>query len=148
MQTMNRREERKQVLFFLFETLFRDDEAPEEIYSIGKDERELPDSEYIKSAYFGTLEKLSSIDEVINSHAKGRAAAQMTKMTRSILRLAVYEILYMDDIPARISINEAVELSKEFDDLKVKSFINGILNAIYKDTEESFVAEGSNGDAQ
>ena len=146
MHNMNRREERKQVLFLLFETLFRNDEIPEDIYSAAKDERELPDSEYIKNAYFGTLKNLSSIDDAINTHAKGRAAAQMTKMTRSILRLAVYEILFMDDIPARISINEAVELSKEFDDLKVRSFINGILNSIYKDTEELSGSDEGNAD--
>jgi N utilization substance protein B len=136
MQKFNRREERKQTLFLLFETVFRGDETPDYIFSLEKDERELPESEYIKAAYFGTLEHLSEIDAVITSHAKGRTAAQMTNMTRSILRLAVYEILYMPDIPAKISINEAVELSKEFEDEKIKGFINGILNSIYKDSIE------------
>ena len=134
MQKFNRREERKQTLFLLFETVFRSDEAPDYIFSIEKDERELPDSEYIKTVYFGTLEHLADIDAVITSHAKGRTAAQMTNMTRSILRLAVYEILYKPDIPAKISINEAVELSKEFEDEKIKGCINGILNSIYRDS--------------
>lgn len=134
MQKFNRREERKQTLFLLFETVFRSDEAPDYIYSIEKDERELPDSEYMKTAFFGTLEHLEQIDAIITSHAKGRTASQMTNMTRSILRLAVFEILYMPDIPARISINEAIELSKEFEDEKLKGFINGILNSIYKDS--------------
>lgn len=134
MKKFNRREERKQTLYLLFETLFRSDEAPDYIFSMGKDERELPESEYIKTVYFGTLEHIAEIDDVINSHAKGRTAAQMTNMTRSILRLAVFELLYMPDIPAKISINEAVELSKEFEDEKLKGFINGILNSIYKDS--------------
>ena len=61
----------------------------------------------------------------------------MSAVTRSILRLAVYEILYADGLEPRIAINEAVELSKEFEDIKVKGFINGILNAIYKDSLEN-----------
>ncbi len=137
MQKMNRREERKEVLYLLFETLFREDESAEEIFSRAKDERELPDSEYIKSAYFTTIDNLDKIDSEINSHAHGRTASQMTKVTRSILRLSVCEMLFIKGIPAKISINEAVELSKEFEDIKVKGFINGILNAIYRDSQEA-----------
>ena len=137
MSKINRREERKQALYLLFETVFRSDETPAHIYSIAVDEKQLPESNYIKTVYFGTTEHIEEIDEVINSHAKGRTASQMTIITRSILRLAVYEIMYMPDIPAKISINEAVELTKEFEEEKVKGFVNGILNSIYKDSEAS-----------
>ncbi len=135
MQTMNRREERRQVLYLLFETLFREDEVPEAIYSNARDERQIPESKYIEETYFGVQKNLETIDGEINSHAKGRSASQMTKITRSILRLAVYEILFCDDINGVFSINEAVELTKEFEDVKVKGFVNGILNAIYQDTK-------------
>ena len=134
MQKLNRHQERREVLFLLFETIFKEEESPELIYSLSKDERELPDSAYIKDTYFGVIENITAIDENINSHTKGRSANQMSAVTRSILRLAVYEILYADGIEPRIAINEAVELSKEFEELKVKGFINGILNAIYKDS--------------
>jgi len=134
MQKLNRHQERREVLFLLFETIFKEDESPELIFSLSKDERELPDSAYIKDTYFGVIENITAIDESINSHTKGRSANQMSAVTRSILRLAVYEILYADGIEPRIAINEAVELSKEFEELKVKGFINGILNAIYKDS--------------
>lgn len=132
MQKLNRHQERKEVLFLLFETTFKEDETPELIYSLSKDERDLPDSNYIKNTYFGVLQNLTEIDSKINEYAKGRSASQMSAVTKAILRLATYEILYVKDLAPRIAINEAVELSKEFDDIKVKSFINGILNSIYK----------------
>ena len=134
MQKLNRHQERREVLFLLFETIFKADESPELIYSLSKDERELPERDYIKDTYFGVTENLTAIDECINAHAKGRSASQMSAVTRAILRLAVYEILYAEGIDSRIAINEAVELSKEFEEIKVKGFINGILNAIYKDS--------------
>ena len=134
MQKLNRHQERREVLFLIFETIFKADESPELIYSLSKDERELPESDYIKDTYFGVTENLTAIDECINAHAKGRSASQMSAVTRAILRLAVYEILYAEGIDSRIAINEAVELSKEFEEIKVKGFINGILNAIYKDS--------------
>lgn len=134
MQKLTRHQERREVLFLLFETIFKEDEAPELIYSLSKDERELPESGYIKNTYFGVVSNLAAIDECINGHTNGRNANQMSAVTKSILRLAVYEIVFDKSIDAKIAINEAVELSKEFDDLKVKGFINGILNAIYKDS--------------
>ena len=56
-------------------------------------------------------------------------------MSRSILRLATYEMLYCEDIPANVSINEGVELCKKFDEEKAKPFINGVLNAIKDEIE-------------
>ncbi len=146
MQTMNRREERRQVLYLLFETLFREDESPEAIYSNARDERQIPESKYIEATYFGVQNNLDVIDAEINSHAKGRSASQMTKITRSILRLAVYEILFVEDINGVFSINEAVELTKEFEDVKVKGFVNGILNTIYKEFEAKKAEVSGNGE--
>ena len=54
----------------------------------------------------------------------------MSKMSRSVLRLCVYEMLYEKDIPYSVSINEAVELTKKFDDDKARPFVNGILNSV------------------
>ena len=71
----------------------------------------------------------------------------MSKLSRSILRLAVYEMLYEKEIPYSVSINEAVELAKKFDDDKARPFINGILNSVKNDLEAEAKAsdeEGSN----
>ena len=73
--------------------------------------------------------KLEIIDGVIGRHAKGWKTSRISKVSRSILRLCVYEMLY-EEIPYSVSINEAVELAKKFDDEKARPFINGILNSV------------------
>lgn len=133
MQKLSRHQEREQVFHLLFETIFREGEDPSQIYAIAKDEKDLPDVDYIKNAYFGTLENLGEIDALINTYAKGRSATQMSNVIRSILRLAVYEIKYIDDIKPAISINEAVELAKKYEDVRLKGYVNGVLHSIYKD---------------
>ena len=69
-------------------------------------------------------------DACIGEHAHGWKTSRMTKLSRSILRLAVYEMLFEEEIPYSVSINEAVELTKKFDDEKARPFVNGILNSI------------------
>ena len=133
MQKLSRHQEREQVFHLLFETIFRQGEEPSQIYAIAKDEKELPDVDYIRNTYFGTLEHLTEIDALINTYAKGRSATQMSNVIRSILRLAVYEIKYLDDIKPAISINEAVELAKKYEDIRLKGYVNGVLHSIYKD---------------
>ncbi|MBQ8005623.1 MAG: transcription antitermination protein NusB, partial [Clostridia bacterium] len=61
---------------------------------------------------------------------------RMSRVSRAILRLAVYELAFAVDIPSRVTINEAVELAKKYDDEKAKAFINGILNAVKNEVGE------------
>ena len=71
--------------------------------------------------------KIPEIDEAVNAVAKGWRTARMARADLAILRLAVYEIRYDDDIPAGVAINEAVELSKIYGNDASPAFINGIL---------------------
>ena len=84
-------------------------------------------SESVSQQVFDNLEE---IDALISSRAIGWKTSRMTKLSLSIMRLATYEMRYCDDIPFTVSINEAVELSKKFDDEKAPAFINGVLNGI------------------
>ena len=127
---INRKKARKAVFELLFETEFRKDETSEEIFSISGENREIADDAYIKTAYFGVLEHLEQIDELLNRHAKGWKTSRISRVSRSILRLCTFEMLYMDDIPESVSINEAVELCKEFDEEKARPFVNGVLNSV------------------
>ena len=122
----------------MFEREFRGDESPEEIYLISSEERDLPLEvrNYVKSLYFDLIEKIDVIDEYIGNAAKGWKTDRLSRLARCILRVAVYEMIYVEEIPLVISINEAVELSKKYDDPKAKSFINGVLNKV-KDTLEA-----------
>ena len=133
-----KRERRNALLEILFESEFRKDESPEDIYLLSAEERELSQEvrNYVKAVYFDLVDKLEMIDGYINAAAAGWKTARISKLSLCILRLATYEMLYVEDVPAVIAINEAVELSKKYDDPKAKSFINGVLNKI-KDTVES-----------
>ena len=128
---MNRHDAREAVFELLFETEFRADENREEIFAISTENREIPEDPYIRNAYFGVSEHLDEIDELINKCAKGWKTSRISKVSRSVLRLCVYEMLYCrDEIPESVSINEAVELCKKFDEEKARPFVNGVLNSI------------------
>ena len=127
-----KRERRNALLEIMFESEFRKDESPEEIYLLSSEERELSLDvrNYVKTIYFDLKDKLDVIDEYINKASQGWKTKRISKLSLCILRIATYEMLYVEDIPAVISINEAVELSKKYDDPKAKSFINGVLNKV------------------
>ncbi len=133
---MTRKEARETVFGLIFETEFRTEETPEVIYETSVENREIPDDKYIKNAFFTVCEKREEIDALIGEHAKGWKTHRLTNVSRSILRLGVYEMLYDESIPYSVSINEAVELSKKFDDEKAKAFINGVLNSVKSALEE------------
>ena len=100
---------------------------------------ELPgdkEREYIRSVVNGIREKTDELDNVISRYAHGWKINRISKTALTILRCAIYEILYMPDIPAAASINEAVELAKGYDEPETVSFINGILGSFMRDREE------------
>ncbi len=78
----------------------------------------------------GALAKLSEIDEYINRHSQNWSMERMSVVDKNILRLAVYEIIYKLETPAKVAINEAIEISKKYSTEKSKVFINGILDKI------------------
>ena len=135
MAKISRREAREILVGLLFETEFRSDEDVNGVYALAVEDREIPDDEYIRRSYFSIYDNRNEIDDLIGKHSKGWKTQRMTKLSRSILRLCVYEMLYEKEIPHSVSINEAVELSKKFDDDKARPFINGILNSVKNELE-------------
>ena len=127
---LNRREARAAVFELLFETEFRTDENSKEVYAISSENREIPKDEYVERAYFGVCDNKDKIDELVGSSANGWKTHRLTKLLRSILRLATYEMLFEEDIPYSVSINEAIELTKKFDDPQARAFVNGVLNSV------------------
>ena len=95
------------------------------------------DKKYIDEVTIGTFSNLQSIDETIIKGLKSWTLNRISKVDKAILRLAVYEIFYREDIPERVSIFEAVELVKKFDSPKAGGFVNGILRGIIRKNEES-----------
>jgi len=134
---MTRTEARKAALDLLFEREFKLDEVNEEIFALSCENREVENDPYIKQVYFGVCENLENIDETINRNAKGWKVSRLSKISRSILRLCIYEMLYVDSIPSLVSINEGLELAKLYEDEKARPFINGVLNSVKNEIEKA-----------
>ena len=135
MSTLKRREARELLLGLLFETEFRTDEDYVAIYATSAEERLIPEDAYIKNAYYTISEQKQEIDGWIGRHSHGWKTQRLSKMSRSILRLGVYEMIYEKEIPHSVTINEAVELTKTYDDPKARAFINGVLNSVKNELE-------------
>ena len=98
-----------------------------ELYLQGLEDAKEKDLEYIRAKAEQIGSKLSEIDKLINETVKGWKTSRMNKADLSILRLAVYEMRWDDDVPVGVAIDEAVELAKRYSSYDCTSFINGVL---------------------
>ncbi len=111
-----------------FDMPAEDETSPEGVVTVlHTDDFEEEDKEYLRDRAMTVAQMFSDIDARIDDVAEGWKTKRMGKVDLSILRLAVYEMLYDDDIPEKVAINEAVELAKKFGQDESPSFINGIL---------------------
>jgi transcription antitermination factor NusB len=127
---MGRRELREQIFKLLFRVEFHPlEDMPEQEKLLFEEENAVSekDEQYILRKYEDIVSKLEMIDEMINKEAKGWETGRMGKVDLTLIRLAVYEMKYDDDIPTGVAINEAVELAKKFGQDNSPSFINGVL---------------------
>lgn len=90
------------------------------------------DLEYITEVLKGVEENKDSIDNLIKENLQKWKIERISKVNLAILRLAVYEMNYVHDVPEKVAINEALEITKRYSDEKSVSFINGVLDKIYK----------------
>ena len=126
---MTRTEQREQAFLVLFEELFNSDsETFEE-----KDTTlwDYEDNDFTRGLVFGVREKLDVIDETIKKYLSGWSFNRITSVSKTVLRLAVYEILFTDT-PDEVAINEAVELCKNYSLPPDPSFVNGVLSSVVK----------------
>lgn len=119
----------------LLENIIGDKNSEEDTKNVN-DDISAEDKKYITEVTEGVAEKLEELDEKIKPYLKGWTMDRIGKTDLAILRLAVYEIFYRDDIPYKVSINEAVELAKSFCDDSSPSFINGVLAGIINSLSE------------
>ncbi|NLM43071.1 MAG: transcription antitermination factor NusB [Clostridiales bacterium] len=91
------------------------------------------DKEFFYNLVMGTLENTETIDSLINKSLKSWTMDRIAKVDLTILRMALYEILYSKDVPVSVAINEAVELGKKFGTDDSGSFINGVLGKVVRD---------------
>ncbi len=128
---MTRREARAEIISLLFESGFHTDETPVEIYERALTARDIGEDEYVKSVFFGTVEHMEFLDELITANSNKWKKERISPVSRAVMRLAIYEMYFRDDVPDAVAVNEAIELVKIYDDAdKVRSFVNGVLNAV------------------
>ena len=130
---MKRSESREHIFKMVFGLEFNTaDEMPQqlELYFDQLEEAKEKDREYIQKKAQAVVERKEEIDKLINEHTTGWKTTRMNKVDLTILRLAVYEMKWDDDVPVSVAINEAVELAKRFGGDESPSFINGVLARI------------------
>ncbi len=129
---MDRRTLRETAFKILFEREFKCDENANEFYAESLSLLEMDDDAYLHNIFFGVENTKSDIDEIIAATAKGWKLSRISKVSLTIMRVSIYEMLEMADVPFAVSINEAVELAKKYDDDKAPKFVNGVLNTVAK----------------
>ena len=144
---MRRSEQRETIFRLLFMQQFRKEEMPEQISEYLESVRggleEVPadgkvsagEEEKIRKKLEDIISHIPGIDERLNQVSKGWKTSRMGKVDLSILRLAAYELLYDDDVPTGVAINEAVEIAKRYGGDDSASFVNGILGQIARQAD-------------
>jgi len=139
---MSRRTEREAVFKLIFRREFNsEEEMKDQLAYFFKDNEEsgkLSDDEQkkVEERYDLVSSHMEEIDEIITSQAEGWNISRMGKVELAIIRLAVFELRFDEDIPDLVAIDEAVELAKKFGGDQAPSFINGVLARIVKISEE------------
>lgn len=136
---MTRREAREQAFCILFEQA-AGGEPMEEILTAAEEARDLKPGTYARKVGLGVELNMEQIDAVIRENIRGWSIGRLSKVTLALLRLAVYEILFDETIPAGVSINEAVELAKKYGGADDAPYINGVLASVVR-RQESKSAE-------
>ena len=106
--------------------------SPGEKEGIEEDKKDPEIRGYAEKLVEGTLKNQEAIDKTIERYAENWVIARMAYVDRNILRLSSYEVLYLEDIPVKVAINEAVELAKRYGESDSSKFVNGILDRIAK----------------
>jgi len=111
---------------------FNPELSVDEIYDMAVESEFMEPSDFTKKLSSLTVEKIGDIDAKIGEFSVGWTIDRITKVSLSILRIAVCEMLFLDDIPVGVSINEAVELAKNYASVEDSQFINGVLGSVAK----------------
>lgn len=129
---MTRRQAREQAFIIIFEKSFQDDLTVEEIIDNAVEAGVLEKESFSESLSKTVYENLEAVDKLIDENLVGWRKDRISKVSASILRLAISEILYFTDIPNKVSVNEAVELAKTYAPTDDAGFINGVLSSVLK----------------
>ena len=131
---MKRSEAREQAFILIFEKSFREEEISEIIESAVV-ARELEPNAFMSQLAEGTFEHLDAIDALIDKNCIGWKRERLSRVALAILRLCCFELLYREDIPVGVSIDQAVELAKKYATEDDASYINGVLGSVSRNED-------------
>ncbi len=138
---MTRHEIRESAFLILFELAFREDETLEEMYALAEEVQDLSVSDAVKAMVEGVLLHKDALDEIIAKYSTKRSVARLPKLNLTILRLALFEIIYDDTMPDNAAISEAINLSGVYTYQEDTAFINGVLGAYVRENRPVGEAE-------
>lgn len=132
---MTRREIREQAFVLLFEKMFNSDSTLSDLAAYAEESGLFSADPFALKVASCTIDNIASLDERLSALSVKWSLSRLSRVTLTVLRLAAAEILYFDDIPVSVSINEAVELAKKYATAEDASFINGILGSLARSLE-------------
>ncbi|MCM1364066.1 MAG: transcription antitermination factor NusB [Faecalibacterium sp.] len=127
---MTRRESREVAFIIIFEKLFQQETPIEDIIAVAAESENYKVNSFANKLLSGVFDNLEKIDEMIADNLVGWSASRISKVSRAILRLGICEVVFCDDIPDGVAINEAVEIAKKYSTTEDAAFINGVLGSV------------------
>ncbi len=124
---MNRRTAREKAMQSLFQLEINETDPTEAIGAVLETDESSP---FLTALVTGVTQNITNLDEKISKHLENWTLDRLATIEKVILRISVYEIHYLHDIPESVSINEAVELAKKYGNEKSGKFVNGVLSKI------------------
>lgn len=128
---LTRKQAREQAFILIFEKCFKE-ETVDEILELAVELRDFETDDYTINTFKGVYENVDLLDSKISDNTKKWDINRISRVSLAILRLALYEILFVDDIPNSVSANEAVELAKKYSTENDAAFVNGIIGSIIR----------------
>lgn len=128
---MTRRESREVAFMVIFEKMFQTELTLDEIFDMAQESDLFKAGAFAKNLAVGVFENLEAIDEIISENLVGWSISRISKTSRAVLRLAVYELKFTD-VPVGVAINEALEICKKYSTESDASFVNGVLASVSK----------------
>lgn len=134
---MSRKKARDNAFKCVYELEFDNEKNIEKLleFCYLENENQSDEKKYIDEVVSGVNKNIEKIDSIILSKLKNWSMDRIAKIDLAILRLAIYEIMYMDDIPVKVTANEAVELAKLYGNNDSKSFVNGVIAKVIESKE-------------
>ena len=133
---MKRSEIREKIFIILFQRDFNNEFTQNIDYYLQREGLNGRDADYAKKTILGAVQHIEYIDKLISKYLINWNFDRLNKTDISVLRLAIYEIMFSEDVPDKVAINEAIELAKKYNGDVAGVFVNGLLDNVYKNEKK------------